>query len=93
MNNWSHEIHEILDTCNIEQEIENLENIDEHNILNKLLEQEQINWTDEIQSKPKLRTYAKFKDKIHTENYVKNAIVSTKEVLLLNLEQEFSPCK
>ena len=35
MNNWSHELHEILATCNIEQEIKNLENIDEHNILNK----------------------------------------------------------
>ena len=91
MNNWSHEIHEILDTCNIEQEIENLENIDEHNILNKLLEQEQINWTDEIQSKPKLRTYAKFKDKIHPEKYVKNCHGKHKRSLIAQFRAAVFP--
>ena len=91
MNNWSHEIHEILNTCNVKQEIENLENIDKHNILNKLLEQEQINWTDKIQSKPKLRTYVKFKDKIHPENYVERCHSKHKRSLIAQFRAAVFP--
>ena len=70
INNWGYDINNILNSANIDENTANMTSIDINKVTERLmLEEEQI-WRIEIQNKPKLRSYTKFKSNISVENYV-----------------------
>lgn len=70
LNNWSAEIHTILqsiDCCNI---FDSVEEIDLNLARGKLQELQSEQWRKEIENKPKLRTYKIFKQEFGKENFL-----------------------
>ena len=70
INNWSYDINNILNSANIDENIENMTTINIKEVSERLLLQEEQSWQSELHNKPKLRSYMKFKHNINVENYV-----------------------
>ena len=69
--NWCLEIKQILYSASLEH-IYNEQNVCNINTIDNILTDLRNNqWKESLPSKPKLRTYMKFKDNVYTEDYVK----------------------
>jgi hypothetical protein len=69
--NWSAEVKQILDKIGMSECFHECRIVDLKIVMSKLNEINLSRWKDEIQNKPKLRTYILFKDDLETAMYVK----------------------
>ena len=70
-NNWSSDIKSLLDRLDLEHVFENNRSCNITLFNDKCFKLTQENWLEQVNSKPKLRTYKCFKSRVETEDYVK----------------------
>ncbi len=68
--NWCFEVKEIFSSIQLQCVYNNMNECSLNTIEYNLTEHRNNQWKELLTSKPKLRTYMKFKDNIYTEKYV-----------------------
>ena len=88
--NWSSFILGICETLNLEM-FENLSQFDLDHCMYKLTVQDNIDWKESVNTKPKLRIYKLIKSKIETECYVRFNLSSKERSMLAQLRMGVLP--
>ncbi len=91
--NWCYEFKCLCETLDITAIYINKEVVDLNIVRDKLKEVMISNWRDEVNSKPKLRTYVYIKDNVEVENYVKYCYNRQNRSLLAQLRCGTLPLK
>ena len=90
-NNWGSEIKSIMENINMTDHFYNKTTVDLKLAENTLNQKTSLTWKSELQIKPKLRTYIKFKENFETESYVKFCINRLQRSLLAQLRSGTLP--
>lgn len=81
---WASSLAEILERCDMHECFDSRSEIDMHHFKNKIIEQMNTEWHQNVLSKPKLRTYMKFKTNYEAEKYVVDHTLTRRERSLLS---------
>ena len=90
-NNWCSDLKKLCCELNVLDSFENKYVINIKQLDKQLLELNQKEWTEAIQTKPKLRTYIIFKNEFTVENYIKYHMHKRKRSLLSQLRLGILP--
>ena len=90
-NNWCSTVNSIFDSCSMFDVYENMAICDLPLCFKKIEELANAEWTDNVNSKPKLRTYKLFKTKSLLEKYVKINLSVRERSLLAQLRMGILP--
>ena len=90
-NNWGSEIKSIMENINMIGHFYNKTTVDLKFAENALNQKTSVTWKSELQIKPKLRTYIKFKENFETECYVKFCMNRLQRSLLAQLRSGTLP--
>ena len=71
---WSAELKSVFNELDMDDIFVNRSLCDIDNVIQRMLELATVKWKDDIVSKPKFRTYMKFKDALNPENYAMSII-------------------
>ncbi len=89
--NWCHDFNSMLQSINMPEIFVNRTNCDITVLSNKCITLQENEWQSALPSKPKLRTYVKFKDNFQTEEYVKFCYSRKQRSLLAQLRLGILP--
>ena len=78
---WVAELKSVFNELDMDDVIVNRPLCDLENVNQRILELATVKWKDDIVSKPKLRTYIKFKDALNPENYAMSIIKHQKRTI------------
>jgi len=91
--NWCYELKCLCETLDITAAFMDKEIVDLNIVRDKLIDIMISNWRDEVNIKPKLRTYVTFKDNVEVENYVKYCNNRQKRSLMAQIRCGILPLK
>ena len=86
-------IYDICENYNIDHSFEHRNTLDLAYIKNRALSDYVSDWQDNVKSKPKLRTYQKFKDSFGAENYVTSFLPKRQRSLIAQLRLSILPIR
>lgn len=81
-NNWCNELQSILESLNMLSNFQNKDVCNINNVKDELFKLCEHDWKNAVKSKPKLRTYVKFKNTYVTEGYVNSCLPRFQRSLL-----------
>lgn len=90
-NNWSADMERLFDAVDMTELFEQKRVCDLDLVSRQLYLRMQREWKDSLPSKPKLRTYAKFKDVLETEDYIKCCLPRYQRSLLAQFRAGILP--
>ena len=91
--NWSHDVELIFEYCNLDDVYTNLLCVDLNVVKQRLDNLFNDEWKEDMLSKPKLRTYAVFKNRLCTEKYVSSFISRKYRSLLAQIRLGILPLR
>ena len=88
---FSSSVHDICDECNMLVDFENLNVLNTELLFDRLMQNYQIKWLQNVEMKPKLRTYKLYKSSYKVESYCKFFIPKYQRSLLCQLRLGILP--
>ena len=89
--NWNYDAKSILEKIDCSENFDNNTTIDLKLAATKLRNIMSLQWKEELNAKPKLRTYVKFKENYGTESYVKFCMNRTERSLIAQIRSGTLP--